>query len=102
MTPATFHRYEHGDGHLVRVLGEIDAAEAPRLRSALDDLEPDVPLCIDLAGCPFIDSSGIHVLFSSLKRFASVELLNPQGPVLRLLDLVDADESFVIRHSQQN
>jgi anti-anti-sigma factor len=102
MTTAAFHSSPQGYGHLVRVMGEIDVAEAPRFRSALDDLIPDVPLTIDLAGCTFMDSTGLQVLFASLKRFSSVELLNPQRSVKRLLDLVEAHRAFTIRNSQQN
>ena len=58
---------EMGDGGTtVRVAGEIDMATAPSLQECLDSVTGDV--VVDLAGVPFIDSTGITVLIRDHKR----------------------------------
>lgn len=55
---------------VVTVRGDLDAASAPRLRDALQNLgqEDDVDVIVDLEGLTFIDSSGVYVLIQALKR----------------------------------
>lgn len=58
---------------LVRVTGEVDVATAPRLRERLigviSDGQPRVVL--DLDGVDFLDSTGLGVIVSALKRTRS-------------------------------
>lgn len=51
---------------VVRVSGEIDMATAPDLEAALRDLPANVT--VDLAGVTFLDSSGLGVLVSAVRR----------------------------------
>ena len=59
-----------GDWSVVTVGGEIDVATAPRLREQLIALVNDgrYHLVIDLEAVDFIDSTGLGVLISGLKR----------------------------------
>lgn len=53
---------------VLHVLGELDLYTADDLRHALNDVAPSTPrLEIDLASCPFIDSSGIGLLAGTVK-----------------------------------
>lgn len=58
---------------VVTVCGDLDAASAPRLKDALQDLgardDPDV--IVDVEGLTFIDSSGVYVLVQALKRMST-------------------------------
>ena len=62
------------DGGVVvcSVIGELDVASAPKLRTELVRLvaESDGPprLVVDLAGVDFLDSTGLGVLLGGLKR----------------------------------
>ena len=59
-----------GDWSVVEVGGEIDVATAPRLREQLIALVNDerYQIVVDMAGVDFIDSTGLGVLISGLKR----------------------------------
>ena len=64
-----------GDGDarsVVLVSGEVDVSNADELRSALDGrLGSDVTdVTVDLAGVPYIDSTGIGVLVGAAHRAA--------------------------------
>lgn len=54
----------------VEVHGELDVSTAPKLQDRLHDLitEGKRDLIVDLAGMTFIDSTGLGVLVSALKR----------------------------------
>lgn len=59
---------------VVTVRGELDAATAPRLRDAVDELVDhgrDRDVVIDMEGLTFIDSSGIYVLIQARKLVRS-------------------------------
>lgn len=56
-------------GILLTLDGRLDAVTAPDLRARLKGLVDDgyIELLVDLAGVPFIDSSGLSALVSGLK-----------------------------------
>lgn len=60
----------HGDWTVVEVGGEIDVATAPRLREQLIAIVNDQQyrIVVDLEAVDFIDSTGLGVLISGLKR----------------------------------
>jgi anti-anti-sigma factor len=81
-----------GGGSIVTVIGELDAATAPRLRKTLEEAlahEGDVEL--DLRGCGFVDSSGIATLVWVAVRMKDrdrrLHLLGARERVRRILDL---------------
>jgi anti-sigma B factor antagonist len=55
---------------VVDVAGEVDVATAPRLRELLISVVNDgcYHIVVDLGGVDFIDSTGLGVLISGLKR----------------------------------
>jgi anti-sigma B factor antagonist len=54
---------------VITVDGELDLATAPRLRAALEGIERDGHrTTIDLAGCTFVDSTGIGVIVEAGRR----------------------------------
>lgn len=61
---------ERGDWSVVSASGEIDVATAPRLREQLIALVNDqrYRIVVDLEAVDFIDSTGLGVLISGLKR----------------------------------
>ncbi len=59
-----------GDAVVVRVIGELDLATAPQLREILADLASlgALHVTVDLGELAFVDSSGLGVLVTGLKR----------------------------------
>ena len=65
-----FDESEHDGWRVIAVRGEIDAYTSPRLREELRRLIDDGArrLVVDLQGVEFMDSTGLGVLVSALKR----------------------------------
>ena len=54
---------------VVAVYGEIDLAAQDRLRAALGAaLAAAGPVVVDLSGCTFMDSTGLHALLDARER----------------------------------
>jgi len=60
----------HGRWTVVAITGELELATAPRLRQAVVSLvgEGQVDIVLDLSGVDFLDSVGLGVIVSALKR----------------------------------
>ena len=81
-----------GIGRL-RLFGELDVSEVPRVRACLDGSDGDVEL--DCSGLGFIDAAGLG-LFVELDaecraRSAQLLIINPSRCVIRLLELTGLD-----------
>jgi anti-anti-sigma factor len=97
--------------HVVRVVvvapqDRIDAVNAPQLRQRLHGLLDDgaANLVVDLSAVPFMDSAGMAVLVSGLKRArlagGDVKLVWPQvEPARRILNLTRLDRVFAMADS---
>jgi anti-anti-sigma factor len=50
---------------IARLIGEVDASNAPGFTAQLKDAVPNtaIGLVLDLSGTTYIDSSGIHLIF---------------------------------------
>jgi anti-sigma B factor antagonist len=77
-----------GVGQL-RLFGELDASEVPRVRACLVDVAGDIEL--DCSGLTFIDAAGVG-LFVELHtecqaRNAKLLIINPSPCVIRILEL---------------
>lgn len=88
---------------LVEVGGELDVYSSPHLRSTLLDLidgQGNLALVIDLADLQFIDSTGLGVLLTALRRSRAhggdVVLRNPTPATLRLLRVTGMDRVFTV------
>jgi anti-sigma B factor antagonist len=75
---------------LMTVRGEIDSASTAVLESALDEVEADERVVLDLSEVEFIDSSGLAVLLrQSMRRRdagGALHVRRPSEPVRRLLE----------------
>ena len=90
-------------GTAVTVFGELDAATAPRLRQALDQLiDGEGEVLIDLRACGFIDSAGIAVIATTALRLKEqgrrLVLRGVRERVRRILDIagLSSQKSIVL------
>lgn len=102
MMEASFTLEEHEGVPVLSVTGEIDVYAAPALREQLVDLaagEPDL-VVVDLEKVSFLDSTGLGVLVSALKRLRSsggdLALVARESPVLRVMAITGLTETFRI------
>lgn len=77
---------------ILRLQGDLDLLATPDFKEQLSRIVPTAPrLVIDLAGVEFIDSAGMGLLCSALKRMRSSEkecqFVGAQGQPLRLLQI---------------
>ena len=87
-------RFGRDDGTVVvEVIGEVDAATAPALRSALEgviDEQGNLSVRLELGGMTFIDSAGLIVLLGASTRLrgrnGSLILANPNPSARRALE----------------
>ena len=91
----------NGNGHEVRLLGELDMATADRLREALVRLGDGTELVtVDLSELTFIDSTGLSVLISALKRVrqqgGDMALRSPSPGTRKVLEITGLTEVFAI------
>ena len=84
----------HADGSLVvlTLSGEIDLANCDVLRACLESIEDGHErIVVDLAAVPFIDSSGMNVLFAMATAHAAAGrqllLRRPTERVARVLEI---------------
>lgn len=93
------------DAAVVRVIGELDLSTAPQLRELLAELAGNRPfdVTLDLAEMAFIDSTGVSVFVSSLKRLRAaggdLALQSPTAPAMKVLEITGLTSVFTI-HSQ--
>jgi anti-sigma B factor antagonist len=88
---------ERGDEVVIaRVTGELDVAGAPHMRERIADSVPTTArgLVVDFSELEFIDSSGVAMLFTLVRRMSSrrqeLRVVAPRGQaVARVLEIVD-------------
>lgn len=87
---------------VVRVVGELDLATAPQLRERLAGLTNSGvrTVTVDLAHLDFIDSTGLHVLVSGLKRLRELGgdlwLRSPKPSAMKLFEMTGLSALFAI------
>ncbi len=87
------------DGVLVlRLSGDLDVTNVGQVRSAIDAVVSSETerLIFDLEGLQFMDSSGIAMLVSVVRKVRDVQLRNPSVIVRRLIELTGLANSFRI------
>lgn len=89
----------HADGLVVlKVDGEVDVESSPALGAALDDVEADRHVVLDLGGVEFMDSSGLKVLIGQTVRRGeaggSLYVRNPSTAVRRIVEITGLDQFF--------
>ena len=89
---------------MVEVIGELDLDTAPRLGEALVDLagQGRVHVTLDLTGMTFIDSTGLSVFVSGLKRLretgGALALRSPSTTAMKVLEITGLTGVFAINH----
>jgi anti-sigma B factor antagonist len=87
---------------VLRLIGALDEATAPRLRQDLVALAEagETSVVIDLASMSFVDSTGLGALVGGLKRFRAlfgdVVLRSPTPAARKVLDMTGLTEVFTI------
>jgi anti-sigma B factor antagonist len=93
---------QSGDSAVLSVTGELDLATAPRLREELLALVScDVcTVTVEMSGLDFIDSTGLAVLISGLKRLrqcgGDLTLQSPNSKTMKVLEITGLTRVFVI------
>lgn len=96
---------EHDGVAVLGVRGEVDVSSAPRLRQALVELanEGRQRIVVDLDAVDFLDSTGLGVLVSGLKRFRTLGgdliVACSQRRILRVFEITGLDRAFEVRDS---
>ena len=104
MNLPTFDLFTVGseDEAVVKVVGELDLATAPRLRDVLVDLANHGAnhVTVDLAGMDFIDSTGLSVLITALKRMrergGDLALHSPSAAAMKVFEITGVTSVFAI------
>jgi anti-sigma B factor antagonist len=87
------------DWTVVRVFGEVDVATSPELRELLVGLVGDGSnrLVLDLDGVDFLDSTGLGIIISVLKRARThggdLRLVCSQARITRLFEITGLDKA---------
>jgi anti-sigma B factor antagonist len=91
-----------GGVHVVSVTGEIDLATGPELERALHGLPEEgvASLIVDLTDCSFMDSTGLHLLVRTQRRFdrssGRVAVVSANRSILKVLEITRLDQLFAI------
>jgi anti-anti-sigma factor len=95
-TQAEIEVERRGGSVVARLAGEVDMANAGQVREALLGAVPNdvLALVVDLAGCRYLDSAAIEVLFDLSRRLQrrrqALRLVVPEtSPLGRVLALTD-------------
>lgn len=86
----------------VAVIGELDLASAPRVRTAVAAAVADggTRLVLDLGGVDFIDSTGLGVVLGAVRRVrsagGSIRLVVREPAVLKVFELTGLDQVLPI------
>ncbi len=99
--PSTLVISDHGAIRVAVVDGEVDMASADHFERALVKSLASAHLIVDLAGCTFLDSSGLRALVSASRQAHALGrrmvIARPASRVTQLLELtriVDAIPVF--------
>jgi anti-sigma B factor antagonist len=93
---------EAGPWTVIEVSGEVDLYSAPRLKELVRDLAASGRgrIAVELQGVEFMDSTGLGVLISGLKRCretgGTLALVAPTEPVRKVLSITGLDRVFPI------
>lgn len=90
-----------GESAVLSVRGDLDVATAPQLRDALVSvIAPRCRVVVDLEAVDFVDSAGLGILVSGLKRARAqggeLELVCTSRSVLRPFEITGLDRVFKI------
>jgi anti-sigma B factor antagonist len=98
-------RKTHDSSAVVAVAGEIDVYTSPVLQEKLVEVLRDGSsnIVLDLSKVTFLDSTGLGVLITALKRCRNaegdLELVTAQPNVLKVLEITGLNDVFQVRPS---
>lgn len=98
----SFDVVDHGGIPVLAVTGEIDVYTAPSLRQQLVELSQKgaTTAVVDLSDVSFVDSTGLGVLVSGLKRFreagGDLPLVVTQPQILKVLEITGLATVFTV------
>jgi anti-sigma B factor antagonist len=98
-------RKEAGDSGVLSLRGEVDVANSQQVRDAALTMIKDGAkrLVIDLSGTEYLDSAGLGVLVSLLKRTRESDLTlviaGAQPRVQRLFEITKLNQVFIMREN---
>ncbi len=82
--------YAEDDRTFLVLSGDLDMSTAPQVRAAVDEIAT-VNLTIDMSGVPFMDSSGVNVIATTIHRRRTtgggVTLRNVQPEPMRVFQI---------------
>jgi anti-sigma B factor antagonist len=87
---------------VVSVFGEVDVATAPELKERLTGLVNDgrVKLVLDLSGVDFLDSTGLGMIVSALKRARThdgdLRIVCTESRITRLFEITGLDKALTV------
>ena len=92
------------DNHTIRlvVTGELSFADQSKFREVFKSVEANKPshICVDLAGCDFIDSAALGMLLLLKEKAdilsADVTIAGAHGQVLKVLELSRFGDLFAM------
>lgn len=93
---------------VVEVDGEVDISNADILRAAISECHEcgDVNVIVNLANVPFVDSSGLGVLATSLKlavqKGGKLRVVVVAEPVIKIFVITGLDGSFELYSSLES
>jgi anti-sigma B factor antagonist len=93
---------------VVAVAGEIDVYTSPLLQERLVEVLKDgsSSIVLDLSAVTFLDSTGLGVLITGLKRCRSAEgdlvLVTAQPNVLKVLEITGLNDVFQVHDSVED
>ncbi len=96
---------QEGDWTVVDIEGEVDLYTSPRLKELLTGLTAGGRnhIAVEFAGVEFMDSTGLGVLISGLKRCregaGTLALIAPTEPVRKVLSITGLDKVFAIHEN---
>lgn len=86
---------------------EIEVYNAADLKNELSDIidKGSINIIIDLINIEYIDSSGLGVLVSTLKKLRTVDgnliLVSPKNPIKQILELTSLNKVFSITNDKE-
>jgi anti-sigma B factor antagonist len=92
----------HGGACVVTLTGEVDVYTAPALRARLIEAAESEcsAIVVDMSGVDFIDSSGLGVLVSVLKRVreqgSTMSIVSDREVILKVFRITGLDRVFPI------
>ena len=81
------------DYRLITVTGDIDTANAPSLKLACSASKPVI---VDLLGCTYMDSTGLHALIAASRHHDIELVLTPKCRVYRIFEITELVKHFVL------